>query len=157
MILGCGTSNLGIDIYNHYNQNINMVQMDVSSKLIYILKNRNNITNPNIEYILDDTMHLNTVSNNSISSIIDKGFMDSLYYDDTLHRNCHINSHSHINSHTNSHTTLRDNIMIIQTIHQIMKMMYRDSILFDMDIQTRKIQYRTTNAYWYKLCNFTSP
>ena len=116
LMLGCGTSNLGIDIYNHYNQNINMVQMDVSSKLIHILKDRNNITNPNMEYILDDAMHLNTISNNSISSIIDKGFMDSLYCDDALYRNCHTNSH------TNSHTTLTDDTT---TINQIMKTMHR--------------------------------
>ena len=38
-----------------------------------------------------------------------------------------------------------------------MKTMHRDSILFDVDIQTGKIQYGTTNAHWYKLYNFTSP
>ena len=124
LLLGCGNSNLGLDLlqafndqknehdeYNDDGATVNIVQCDISPHIVATMSRRYEGIDQ-MKIIQDDAAQLTAFSDEECHAILDKGLMDAL----------HLASHSHP-SISDTHTDASPAILptMLSTINRVLK------------------------------------
>ena len=76
LILGCGNAQFSEDLYDDGYHNV--VNVDISSVVIRLMKERNEERRPDMEYIVMDITDMSEFESNSFDLVIDKSTIDCL-------------------------------------------------------------------------------